>query len=51
MRYILGMSSYNKITKERWEGLATIDFIGLYPRIKTIENIKESLKNEDNKPI
>lgn len=51
MRYILGMSSYNKLTKERWEGIATINGWGLYPQVRTIEKIKELLNNEDNKPI
>lgn len=40
MRYILGMSSYNKLTKERWEGLATIDGWVYILKLKLLTKLK-----------
>ena len=43
MRYVLGISFYNKITKELSEGIAIVDKYGTYPNIGRISSIQEAI--------
>lgn len=46
MRYILGVSKYDKITGDKFEYLAVVDNAGLYPSIYRIDYIEKKLDED-----